>query len=111
VEGLQVADRAVRTLRDFAPLEPGNLQKGKGKVGVGTRFRNLAPQVGLEPTTLRLTAELHGEAVRIKKCKLLKIRAQWSCSHAALRMAFNKSSYKSSYSPFGWRYCRRITRG
>ena len=65
----------------------------------------LAPQVGFEPTTLRLTAELQGEAVRIEKCKLLEIRVKWSCSHAALRMAFNKSSYKSSYSPFGRGYC------
>ena len=32
----------------------------------------LAPQVGLEPTTLRLTAEFQGEAMRIKKWKSLK---------------------------------------
>jgi hypothetical protein len=28
-------------------------KKGNGDSGVRTRFRNLAPQVGLEPTTLR----------------------------------------------------------
>ena len=65
------------------------------------RKNNLAPQVGLEPTTLRLTAEFQGEAVRTKNCKSLKLRWQLSYNYPVFRMALQKSSYKSSYSPFG----------
>ena len=57
----------------------------------------LAPQVGLEPTTLRLTAEIQGEAVRTKKWKSLKTGLVYQSSYAPLRIASQKSSYKSSY--------------
>ncbi len=65
----------------------------------------LAPQVGLEPTTLRLTAEFQGEAVRSGKRKLLKIGVSQSWSRPQFRMACKKSSYKSSYSACGYRNC------
>jgi hypothetical protein len=48
-----------------------------------------------------LTAEFQGEAARIKKRKPLKTGPVLSRNHAPLRMACNKSSYKSSYSQFG----------
>ena len=38
-------------------------------------LKGLAPQVGFEPTTLRLTAEIQGEALRSEKRKVLKTEA------------------------------------
>ena len=61
-------------------------------------LKRLAPQVGFEPTTLRLTAEFQGEAARSGKRKSLKTPALHSWSDAPFRMALKKSSYKSSYS-------------
>jgi hypothetical protein len=58
----------------------------------------LAPQAGLEPTTLRLTAEFQGEAVRSEKRKLLKTGVLPSWSRSPFRMACKKSLYKSPYS-------------
>src|SRR5215469_5441828 len=60
----------------------------------------LAPQVGFEPTTLRLTAESQGEAARTQPWRSLKTGGLWSWGHSPLRMASKKSSYKSSYSQF-----------
>ncbi len=68
-------------------------------------LKGLAPQVGLEPTTLRLTAEFQGEAVRSGKRKLLKIGVSQSWSRPQFRIACKKSSYKSSYSACGYRNC------
>jgi hypothetical protein len=61
----------------------------------------LAPQGRTRTYNPSLTAEFQGEAARIKKRKPLKKGPVLSRNHAPLRMACNKSSYKSSYSQFG----------
>ena len=57
---------------------------------------NLAPQVGLEPTTLRLTAEMERKAMRSCARNFLKNERGRSPAGGRLRITSESSSYRKS---------------